>query len=196
MEWKLWAEQQVREQTVKANFRAGIRFAHVREMLELQRCFYNKQSRDKRRAKPLQLFLRNNKLGVFLCNYPANKRNTCMSAIFNDPAGMWTHTRLCLQVVHQHQAFLHAQRWNARDVLAFPLKDIHQDGNTCNYLFPSGLFFRACFKRGENIKYLKFHADKVNENIWDTLTAATEGFIHFIHIWNTTGGQDTLNVTS
>lgn len=65
MEWKLWAEQQVREQTVKANFRAGIRFAHVREMLELQRCFYNKQSRDKRRAKPLQLFLRNNKLWEF-----------------------------------------------------------------------------------------------------------------------------------
>lgn len=65
MEWKLWAEQQVREQTVKANFRAGIRFAHVREMLALQRCFYNKQSRDKRRAKPLQLFLRNNKLWEF-----------------------------------------------------------------------------------------------------------------------------------
>lgn len=34
-------------------------------MLELQRCFYNKQSRDKRRAKPLQLFLRNNKLWEF-----------------------------------------------------------------------------------------------------------------------------------
>lgn len=46
------------------------------------------------------------------------------------------------------------------------------------------------------MKYVEFHAVKVNENIWDTLTAATEGFIHFIHILNTTRGQDTLNVTS
>lgn len=195
MEWKLWAEQQVREQTVKGKF-PSCHSIRARARNVSFSVVSTTNSQDKIRAEPLQLFLRNNKLWdfSFATIPPIKEIPACLPFLMTQQECELTPDCVYSSFVSIRRS-LHAQRWNARDALAFPLKDIHQDGNTntCNYLFTSGLFFRACFKRGENIKYLEFHADKVNENIWDTLTAATEGFIH---IWNTTGGQDTLNVTS